>query len=42
MEGEIKRTDERKEKKKRKPFYNITSYLSYNIVIIGLYAVLFV
>jgi uncharacterized membrane protein YecN with MAPEG domain len=28
------------EQKKRKLFYNITSYLSHNIVIIGLYPVL--
>lgn len=32
----------KKKKKQRKTFYNITSYLSYNIVIIGLYPVLFV
>lgn len=38
----LKERTKGKKKKQRKPFYNITSYLSYNIVIIGLCPVLFV
>jgi hypothetical protein len=38
----LKERAKKKGTKKRNLFYNITSYLFYNIVIIGLYPVLFV